>query len=106
MLGYDQCHHMEEVRDNPHQAEVFASWLKGAPVCWNPALSGYCASCDWPSVYFWSELVDSHPTAKVIHTERNPDQWLASMKKTIFQAIRSFQTEPAATRGPAKQLIL
>lgn len=47
-------------------------------------LTGHCqAICDWPSVAFAEELVDSYPDAKVILTTRDVDSWHESTLKTV-----------------------
>lgn len=52
---------------------------------------------DIPSVLFADELRAAYPEAKVILTNRDPDSWLESMKKTFF-VVTEWKTLPLITR--------
>ncbi len=45
------------------------------------------ACADMPCVLFIDELVAAYPDAKVILTNRNPDKWVTSMRKTVFEVV-------------------
>jgi hypothetical protein len=47
-------------------------------------LDGYRAAVDWPAAYFWRELAETHPDARVILTVRDPERWYDSAAATIF----------------------
>ena len=87
-LGFDPCDHMVENFD--HQ-ERFALWDEalrckngGEAIDWRPLLTGFRAIVDWPGAYFWKELTEAHPEAKVILTVRDPERWVDSIQATIF----------------------
>jgi hypothetical protein len=53
------------------------------------ALQGYRATVDWPMTYFWRELADRYPAAKVILSVRDADKWYDSADKTIHAAANA-----------------
>jgi hypothetical protein len=87
MLGLGPCHHMKEVIANPDQLRIWRSIAKGDEPNWEQAFAGYRSTVDWPSAYFWRELSDYYPGAKVLLTLRSPESWYASMEKTIFKTL-------------------
>ncbi|MEO3892210.1 sulfotransferase family protein [Nonomuraea sp. B5E05] len=88
-LGIDPCHHMQELAVHPDRAEPWAQALATGTVQWETALHGYRSAVDWPSAYFWRELVMAYPESKVILTVRDPQDWYTSMRKTIFTMVRA-----------------
>ncbi len=84
ILGFGPCHHMHEVISDPTQKQIWRAIANGARPDWDAAFAGFNASVDWPSAYYWRALADHYPDAKVILTWRPAEDWLASMKRTIF----------------------
>ncbi|MGH2617911.1 MAG: sulfotransferase family protein [Thermomicrobiales bacterium] len=101
-LGFGPCDHMLENFEHP---ERFALWKEalrrkqsGERIDWRPLLNGYRAIVDWPGAYFWRELTDAHPDAKVILTVRDADRWHESTLATIF-SMRARADESPRTRA-------
>ena len=88
-LGFGPCEHMINCFDHPERfalwAEAFERKTKGGPIDWAALFAGYKATVDWPGAYFWRELVNAHPQAKVILSVRDPDRWYDSVAATIFR---------------------
>ncbi len=92
-LGFAPCEHMTNCFAHP---ERFALWLEaarrkraGEPIDWRSLFAGYRATVDWPGVYFWRELTEAHPEAKVILTVRDSERWYDSARATIYTATRA-----------------
>lgn len=83
-LGFGPCHHMAEIFANPDQLPQWQRAVAGMPVDWEAVLAGYRAAVDWPSAFFWRELAETYPEAKVILTSRDPDIWYQSFSNTIL----------------------
>lgn len=47
-------------------------------------LGGYETVCSWPAINFSDELLAAYPDAKVILTVRDADEWMDSIKATIW----------------------
>lgn len=88
MLGLGPCYHMTEVFKNPGHAELWSAAADG-PIDWESLLAGYPSAVDWPSTFFWRELANLYPQAKVILSVRSTESWVKSVHQTIFRAIGS-----------------
>jgi hypothetical protein len=86
-LGFGPCHHMAEVFAHPEQIPLWQRAVSGADVDWDKLLAGYQATVDWPSAYFWRELAETYPEAKVLLSIRDAESWYASFSSTILKLI-------------------
>jgi hypothetical protein len=95
-LGFGPCHHMFEVRDNPERLADWEKAARGEKVDWDHVFRGYRSQVDWPGARYWRELVRHYPTAKVVLSVRDPDEWFDSVQATIvpFLAARGHHSSP------------
>jgi hypothetical protein len=93
ILGFGPCHHMAEVNSNDKQRQLWRALAQGATANWDRLLAGYSSCVDWPSAFYWRELMTHFPQAKVILTYRSPESWWESFEKTILAYINR-QTDP------------
>lgn len=82
-LGFKPCYHMVEVLENLALMPSWAAALAGR-VDWDEIFSGYAASVDWPGAYFYEELMEKYPNAKVLLSVRDSDAWACSIKATMW----------------------
>ncbi|WP_182703755.1 sulfotransferase family protein [Thermomonospora cellulosilytica] len=99
LLGFGPCHHMFEVIMRPGLAERWLAVGEGGTPDWEHVFEGYRSAVDWPAGFYWRELAEAYPQAKVLLTVRDPHRWFASMH-TIMDAAR--QTIPPDVQGPLK----
>ena len=86
-LGFGPCAHMMPLMGvDTGPAELWRRAADGDPVALDAALEGYRSTVDWPGAYFWRELVERHPGAKVLLSVRDADAWYDSCARTIFPA--------------------
>lgn len=85
-VGFGPCYHMFEVLERPERARDWMEAADGGPADWDRILAGYRSTVDWPGTYFWRELVDAYPGARVVLTVRDPAAWYDSAAGTIFRA--------------------
>ena len=86
MLGLGPCYHMVNVLGDLEQARYWDRALDGeAP--WKEVFDGYNSTVDWPGGYFYRELMDFYPEAKVLLSVRDPESWERSMRQTVW-AVR------------------
>jgi hypothetical protein len=83
MLGLAPCYHMVNVLADLDQAEPWRRALDGRQA-WDEVLDGFQATVDWPGSYFYKELADHYPDAKVLLSVRDADGWERSMRDTIW----------------------
>jgi hypothetical protein len=87
MLGLGPCHHMVDVGASEQQKLWFRAAGRGELVDWDEVYAGYRSAVDWPTAYFWRELADHFPQAKIILTVRNSEAWYRSARATIFNTM-------------------
>jgi hypothetical protein len=86
LLGLGPCYHMVDVLADLGQATLWERALDGeAP--WEEIFDGFGSTVDWPGGYFYRELIDVYPQAKVLLSVREPEQWERSMRETVW-AVR------------------
>jgi Sulfotransferase domain len=83
MLGLAPCYHMVNVLADLDQAEVWRGALEG-DVQWEEVFRDFPATVDWPGSFFWRELIDFYPDAKVLLSARDSEGWERSMRDTIW----------------------
>jgi len=83
MLGLGPCYHWVDVlADLDAQVPQWEGALDGRV---SPAtiLTRHRSTVDWPGGYFYRELLDAHPDAKVLLSVRDPERWESSFRETI-----------------------
>ena len=93
-LGFGPCHHMMEVFGKPDHIALWLAAAEKKPVDWEEILAGYQAAVDWPVCYFWKELANLYPAAKILLTVRDGDKWFDSASSTIFRAMSAARDDP------------
>jgi hypothetical protein len=94
-LGFGPCYHMLEVFRRPGDSERWEEAARGEPTDWRQFLKEFRSAVDWPVAYFWRELWEVFPDARIILTERDPEAWHQSISQTIFEFMRR-EVDPAS----------
>jgi hypothetical protein len=80
-LGFGPAYHWVNVLADLDQVELWNRALDGeAP--WE-VFEGHASTVDWPGGYFYRELMDAYPEAKVLLSVRDPQKWERSFRDTI-----------------------
>lgn len=88
ILGFGPCYHMFEVLPHPERVEMWRAAARGEVPNWDDAFSGYRSTVDWPAAFFWRELSEHFPKAKIILSVRDAESWYESMDNTILRGLR------------------
>lgn len=86
-LGFSPCHHMESVIGDPPQARMWIEAADASNFDWQRLFANYAAAVDWPTCYFWRELMAFYPDSKIILTARDAGRWYESVRNTIFNVM-------------------
>ena len=86
LLGFGPCYHMVELLTHPEQVVYWEQASQGKAVDWPALFANYQATVDFPGYFFYKELMQQYPAAKVILTVRDPNTWYESTYSTIYQA--------------------
>jgi hypothetical protein len=79
---------MAELLMDPSRGSAWVRAADGHPE-WNSIFEGFAATVDYPGCTFWRELVQFYPSAKVLLSVRNPQDWFDSTQQTIFSEEQS-----------------
>jgi hypothetical protein len=83
ILGLAPCYHWVDIlADLDGQVPLWDGAIDGSV---DPAtiLEGYRSTVDWPGGYFYRQLLDCNPDAKVLLSVRDPERWEPSFRETI-----------------------
>jgi hypothetical protein len=83
MLGFGPCYHMVNVLADLGLAEKWRRALDGTPD-WEEIFGEHQSTVDWPGSFYYRELLEAYPDAKVLLSVRDGDAWAASMRDTIW----------------------
>src|ERR1700744_2762672 len=84
MLGFTPCFHWVDVLADLDSVAGWERALDGNPD-W-PALFGESeATVDWPGGFFWRELSEAYPDAKVLLSVRDHNSWEPSFRETVWE---------------------
>jgi sulfotransferase family protein len=82
-LGLGPCYHWVNVIADLDQVELWDRALDGDGP-WAEIFAGQRSTVDWPGGYFYEELLDVYPDAKVLLSVRDPEAWERSFRDTIW----------------------
>jgi Sulfotransferase domain len=102
MLGFGPCYHMVNVLTNLPLSEQWEAALDGEPD-WDGIFGEHESTVDWPGAFFYRELADAYPDAKVVLSVRDPEAWEKSMRTTIWDTI--YGHSAAAHISKARELV-
>ena len=82
-LGFGPCHHMIEVFQRPDSLPLWVKAGEGQPD-WETIFKDFNSMVDYPGCKFWRKLAAYYPSAKILHSVRDPNAWFESTQATIF----------------------
>jgi hypothetical protein len=83
MLGLAPCYHMVNVLADLDKVQQWRRALEGDGQ-WDEIFEDSQATVDWPGSYFYKELIEAYPDAKVLLSVRDSEAWERSMRQTIW----------------------
>jgi hypothetical protein len=83
MLGLTPCYHMVNVLGD---LDLVPPWRRAfdGEGRWEEIFDGFQATVDWPGSFFYRELIEAYPDAKVLLGVRDSEAWARSMHDTIW----------------------
>jgi hypothetical protein len=82
-LGFGPCYHMTTVLADPGRIPGWLDALEGRPD-WEAVFAGFSSTVDYPGSFYYRELADAYPDAKVLLSVRDGHAWARSMRDTIW----------------------
>jgi hypothetical protein len=91
ILGFP-CYHMVNVLRDMSQVPLWNAAADGNPD-WEAIFADYEATVDWPGGYFYQELLEAYPDAKVLLSVRDPEAWTRSMRETVWDTLHGISLQ-------------
>jgi hypothetical protein len=82
-LGLIPCYHWVDLLADLDQLPLWERAMDG-DADWEAMFGDARATVDWPGGYFYRELLDAYPEAKVLLSVRDPESWEPSFRETIW----------------------
>jgi hypothetical protein len=86
MLGFGPCYHMVEVLTDLELVPRWSEAVEGR-VDWHRVFDGFSSTVDWPGAYFYRELMEVYPQAKILLSVRSGESWATSIIDTIWSVL-------------------
>jgi hypothetical protein len=86
-LGLGPCYHWVNLISDLNAVELWHRALDGEDVI-EEIFGGHHSTVDWPGGFFYRELAERHPEAKVLLSVREPEAWEHSYRETIWNLSR------------------
>ncbi len=83
MLGFGPCYHMVNILSDMSLVQRWQDAFEGG-TDWEKIFEGFQSTVDWPGAFFYRELIDAFPDAKVLLSARDGAAWARSMHDTIW----------------------
>lgn len=83
ILGITPCYHMQNVFADLDEVPRWRAALED-PEALREILDPCESVIDWPGSFYWRELLDMYPDAKVLLSVRDSASWVRSMERTIW----------------------
>jgi hypothetical protein len=83
MLGVAPCYHWVDVLADLDSVATWERAMDGEAI-WDQVFAGCQSTVDWPGGFFWRQLIDYYPEAKVLLSVRDPQSWEPSFRETVW----------------------
>ncbi len=87
LLGFGPCYHWVNLISDLNAVELWHRALDGEDL-FDEIFEGHHATVDWPGGFFYRELAERHPEAKVLLSVRDSEAWERSYRETIWNFTR------------------
>lgn len=86
MLGAGPCYHMVNILTDTSRVSHWADAYAGR-ADWDKIFDGFESTVDFPSAYFYREIMAAYPEATVVLSVRDGESWARSLRDTIWSAV-------------------
>ncbi len=84
IIGYGPCYHMVTLFNHPHHIKVWEEAAENKGTDWNRFFNNFQSIVDYPGCFYYKQLMELYPDAKIILTIRDAEEWYKSNLATIY----------------------
>ena len=84
-LGFDRCYHGFDLMNDGRKLQYWKQLHNEGKTDYEALFNGCLAAVDTPAAYYYRELMQQYPEAKVVLTVRDAGKWYDSAVNTIFK---------------------
>ena len=85
-LGFGKCYHMEWLFNHHEQVKNWHELFDTNTTNFDKLFDGFASTVDFPGYLNYKTLFEKYPDAKVILTDRDPEEWYESAINTVHAA--------------------
>ena len=100
-LGFAPSYHWVDLLADLSQLELWERAMDGE-ADWPQMFGESRSTVDWPGGYFYRELSEAYPDAKVLLSVRDPESWERSFRDTIWTMSHGTSVMPLLARARAE----
>jgi hypothetical protein len=86
ILGFGKTFHMERLFNHPDEVKYWHELFDTGKTDFDKLFNGFASTVDFPGYLNYKILLEKYPAAKVILTERDPNEWYESAINTVHAA--------------------
>jgi len=100
-LGLGPCYHWVDMLADLDHVGLWSRAMDGEAT-WVQVFEDHRSTADWPGGYFYRELMEHYPDAKVLLSVRDPRAWERSFRETIWTMCHGNSLMPLLSRARAQ----
>lgn len=100
-LGFGPCYHWVNLIADLDEVALWEAAMDGE-AHWDEIFKGHESTVDWPGGYFYRELSEAYPEAKVLLSVREPESWERSFRETIWTMCHGDSLMPLLSKARAE----
>ena len=85
-IGFGKSYHMEWVFSHPDDAAVWTELCETGNIDFDSLFDGFQSTVDFPGFMHYKVFMEKYPEAKVVLTDRDPEEWYQSALNTVYSA--------------------
>ena len=84
ILGFGKCYHMEWLFNHQEQIKYWHELFDTGTTDFDTLFDGFSSTVDFPGYMNYKPLLEKYPDAKLILSERDPEDWYDSAINTVY----------------------
>lgn len=84
ILGFGKCYHMQHLFNHPDEVKYWIELFETGTTDFDRMFEGFQSTVDFPGYLMYKTFLKQYPDAKVILSNRDPEEWYESAINTVY----------------------